>query len=95
MHLNGKQLSCGKTKRFIFCTLATYSDYRLRNPCVERQRRGHHTKDVMLVLVAYNRDILIIMKQFTLKSPVQQKQILRLNEDITLRIYSLNNEVTL
>jgi len=48
----------------------------------------------MLLLVDYNRDILIIMKKFTLKSPVQQKQILRLNEDVNLRTYSLNNEVT-
>jgi len=62
MHLNGKQFSYGKTNRIIFWTLATYTDYRLRNPCVERQRRGHHTKDVMLLLVEYNRDILIIMK---------------------------------
>lgn len=95
MHLNGKQFSYEKTKRFIFWTLATYTDYRLRNLCVERQRRGHHTKDVMFLLVDYNRDILIITKQFTLKSPARQKQILRLNEDITLHTYSLNNEVTL
>jgi hypothetical protein len=95
MHLNGKKFSCGKTKRFIFWTLGTYSDYRLRNPCLERQRRGRHTKDIMLLLLDYNCYILIIMKQFTLKSPVQEKQIQRLNEDITLRTYSLNNEVTL
>jgi len=95
MHLNGKQFSCGKTKRFISWTLATYSDYRLRNPCLERQRTGHHTKDVMLLFIDYNRNILIIMKQFTSKYPVQQKQIVRLNEDIKLRTYSLNNEMTL
>jgi len=95
MHLNGKQFSCGKTKRFIFWILATYSDYRLRNPCLERQRAGHHTKDVMLLFVDYDSDILIIMKQFTSKYPVQQKQIVRLNKEITLRTYSLNNEVTL
>lgn len=86
-----KQFSCGRTKRFVFRTLATYSDYRLRNPCLECQRRGHHTKDFNLLLVDHNRDILTITKQFTLKSPVQKKQTLRLNEDITLCTDSLNN----
>jgi hypothetical protein len=79
--------------------LASYSNYPFGNPCLIRQRRGHHTKTLCSSCTVESWRS-YTFKQFTLKSPVQQKQILRshqelhVNEDGIFRIYSQNTEVT-